>query len=77
VRLSFRKPTGAALPTVTLSGRIRARLSPLADVTVGLRRLSHTALRRAKFVGRFIYWTYKHGSTKHAGWVCNYEGLYW
>jgi hypothetical protein len=34
-------------------------------------------LRRLRFVARFIYWTYKHGSTKHAGWVCNYEGLYW
>lgn len=44
---------------------------------VGLRRVSHTALRRVRFVGRFIYWTFKHGSTTNAAWVCNYEGLYW
>jgi hypothetical protein len=39
-------------------------------------RLSHIT-RRAKYVTRFIYWSIRHGSTKHAGWVCNYEGLWW
>lgn len=39
--------------------------------------LLHVGLRRARFVARFIYWTWRHGSTKHAGWVCNFEGLYW
>jgi hypothetical protein len=35
------------------------------------------AWRRVRFLGRFIYWSCKHGSTKHAAWVCHYEGLYW
>jgi hypothetical protein len=39
--------------------------------------LLHVGLRRVRYVARFIYWTCKHGSTKNAGWVCNYEGLYW
>lgn len=44
---------------------------------VGLGRFISTAVRRARFAGRFIYRTCRHGSTKHAGWVCNFEGLWW
>ena len=51
--------------------------SAAADSGVGQERLGHVARRRARYVARFIYWTCKHGSTKHAAWVCNYEGLYW
>jgi hypothetical protein len=36
-----------------------------------------TVTRRVRFVARFIYWTWRHGSPKHAAWVCNYEGLWW
>jgi hypothetical protein len=35
-------------------------------------RLSVVA-RRVRFLARFAYWTCRHGSTKHAGWVC----LWW
>lgn len=39
-------------------------------------RLS-VAWRRVRFLARFTYWTCRHGSWKHAGWVCNFEGLWW
>lgn len=50
-----------------------------SDSTDTARRTSRLSVcaRRVKFLARFIYWTFRHGSTEHAGWVCNYEGLYW
>lgn len=33
--------------------------------------------RRIKFIARFIYWTIKHRSPKHAAWVCEFEGYSW
>lgn len=41
------------------------------------RALQSVLRRRVMFVTRFVYWTFKHGTYKHAGWVCNYEGLWW
>lgn len=50
----------------------------VAEQLVGQRAAWLSVLRRrVQFVARFIYWTLKHGSTKHAGWVCNYEGTKW
>lgn len=42
-----------------------------------MKRVGTVLLRRARFLGRFIYWTWMHGTPKHAVWVCHHEGLYW
>lgn len=56
------------LPTVRPEGRSIRRTA---------RRLLTAGLRRVRFITRFIYWTWMHGTPKHAGWVCNNEGLWW
>lgn len=33
--------------------------------------------RRARYITRFIYWTARHGSTRHVAWVLAFEGYSW
>lgn len=33
--------------------------------------------RRIAYIGRFIYWTARHRSTKHVRWVLAFEGYTW
>jgi hypothetical protein len=39
-------------------------------------RLRGSIVRRLRYVARFTYWAIRHGSPKHAGWVCDYEGAW-
>lgn len=34
-------------------------------------------IRRLKYAARFIYWSVRHGSTKHVAWVLAFEGYQW
>jgi hypothetical protein len=36
-----------------------------------------TALRRLRYVVRFILWTLRHRSTRHVRWVLAFEGTTW
>lgn len=71
-----RSGTHSRAPQVSPSEALQG-VGATQRLCVGLRRVINTTKRRARFIGRFIYWTCKHGSTQNAGWVCNYEGLYW
>jgi hypothetical protein len=33
--------------------------------------------RRLRYIARYLYWTLRHLSPKHAAWICAYEGLKW
>jgi hypothetical protein len=33
--------------------------------------------RRLRYIARYLYWTLRHRSPKHAAWICAYEGLKW
>lgn len=32
---------------------------------------------RLRYALRWLYWTVRHRSIKHAAWVCAYEGMTW
>lgn len=32
---------------------------------------------RLRYALRWLYWAVRHRSTKHAAWICAYEGLTW
>lgn len=36
-----------------------------------------TAVRRARYMARFIYWTVRHRSTANVRWVLAFEGYQW
>lgn len=38
---------------------------------------SKPLMRRVRYIARFIYWSARHRSFKHADWVCEYEGYTW
>lgn len=59
-------------PTTMLEASATVKRQPEAPVSVG--RLLR---RRANYALRFAFWSLRHGSTKHAAWICAYEGLTW
>jgi hypothetical protein len=73
---AYTADTHSPAPQVATQEALRD-VGPVLMDRVGEGRHMHTAQRRARFVGRFIYWSCKHGSTKHAAWVCATEGVFW
>jgi hypothetical protein len=40
-------------------------------------RVGELLLRRLRYCAHFIYWSIRHRSFEHAGWICAYEGISW
>jgi hypothetical protein len=43
----------------------------------GRRALLSVLRRRVMFVTRFIYYSLRHGTCRHAAWACHAEGIHW
>jgi hypothetical protein len=69
-------PVEAESPSLQFRSADFVKGSADADTACRKSRLS-VLVRRVRFLARFAYWTCRHGSMKHAGWVCNFEGLWW
>jgi hypothetical protein len=71
-----RDSLGAELPSMTVADGLGQGNQPVPTKRVGRERLRLIA-KRARFIARFIYWTWRHRSTKHVLWVLAHEGTEW
>jgi hypothetical protein len=65
-------PASYIVPSTTeVSNGVSARLN------VGQDLRDPIALRRAKYIARYVYWAIRHRSTRHVAWVLAFEGYTW
>ena len=56
---------------------IEALNSTTAEPTLPLASVRALLLRRVRYVVRYLFWTIRHCSPKHAAWICEFEGITW
>jgi hypothetical protein len=76
---SISTPQKAELPALEVSASTAIPAVGANPEAVSEMADAHRTQRfhRLRYIARYLYWTLRHLSPKHAAWICAYEGLKW